>query len=72
MASGRIDLPRARVIRDAVAALDLSLARRIVATILPLAPTLTTGKLQTRLANWSSKPIPTPQPNAHPTGTASR
>jgi hypothetical protein len=50
MASGEVDLPKARVIVDGVAALDLELARSIVAAILPQAPALTTGELRTRLA----------------------
>ena len=50
MARGDIDLPKARVIRDAVAVLDTGLARRVTAAILPLAPTLTTGQLRARLA----------------------
>jgi hypothetical protein len=50
MAAGEVDLPKARVIVDGVAALELDLARSIVAAILPQAPALTTGELRTRLA----------------------
>ena len=50
MAAGEVDLPKARVIVDGVAALDLDLARSIVAAILPQAPALTTGELRARLA----------------------
>ncbi|GIH03175.1 hypothetical protein Rhe02_12420 [Rhizocola hellebori] len=50
MAHGDLDLPKARVIRDGVATLDLGLARRIAATVLPVAPSLTTGQLRARLA----------------------
>jgi hypothetical protein len=50
MAAGEVDLPKARVIVDGVAALELDLAHSIVAQILPLAPGLTTGELRTRLA----------------------
>ncbi|WP_203913650.1 DUF222 domain-containing protein, partial [Rhizocola hellebori] len=50
LATGDIDLPKARVIADAVTTLNLTLARTIVAQILPLAPGLTTGELRNRLA----------------------
>src|SRR5688572_18703452 len=50
MTAGEVDLPKARVIVDGVAALDLDLARSIVATILPQAPGLTTSELRTRLS----------------------
>ncbi|WP_203910848.1 HNH endonuclease signature motif containing protein [Rhizocola hellebori] len=50
MSAGDIDLPRARVIADAVCTLDLDLARDIVKKILPQAPALTTGALRVRLA----------------------
>ncbi|GIH08685.1 hypothetical protein Rhe02_67520 [Rhizocola hellebori] len=50
MTAGDVDLAKARVIVDGVSILDLTLARAIVAQILPLAPGLTTGELRARLA----------------------
>lgn len=50
MSTGNIDLPKARVIADAVTTLDDPAARNVVAAILPDAPGLTTGQLRARLA----------------------
>jgi hypothetical protein len=46
--AGRIDLPKARVICDAVDGLTDQVAERIEASVLPLAPQQTTGQLRRR------------------------
>ncbi len=50
LAQGEVDLPKARVIRDAVSALETAVARQVVDAILPLASRLTSGQLRARLA----------------------
>jgi hypothetical protein len=50
LAAGDIDLPRARVIADAVSTLDDEIARRVAEQVLPSAPKMTTGQLRARLA----------------------
>jgi hypothetical protein len=47
--AGRVDLPKARVLVEGTGAVPEPLARRVVAQILPEAPTLTTGQLAHRL-----------------------
>lgn len=47
---GDLDLPKARVIADGVASLDVASARQVASTILPDASTLTTGQLRARLS----------------------
>ncbi|MBC6457212.1 HNH endonuclease signature motif containing protein [Actinomadura sp. HBU206391] len=49
LATGSIDLPRARVLLEGTGAVPEQLARRIAAQILPQAPSLTTGQLAHRL-----------------------
>jgi hypothetical protein len=46
---GGIDMPRARVVCDAVVGLDEAVARRVVDEIIDEAPGLTTGQLRARL-----------------------
>ena len=48
--AGDIDLPKARVITDSVVSLDPATAGKIATSILPAAPTLTTGQLRARLS----------------------
>ncbi len=49
MSSGDLDLPKARLISDILSTLDDAAARRVVAVVLPQAPSLTTGQLRARL-----------------------
>ncbi len=48
--TGTLELAKAKVIADALGALDQDLARAIAAQVLPDAPGLTTGQLRARLA----------------------
>jgi hypothetical protein len=47
--AGRIDVPKALVIRDAVVGLEPAVARRVVAEVIDAAEELTTGQLRARL-----------------------
>jgi len=50
LASGRIDMPRALVIINGVSGLDIELARKVAAEVLPAAPHQTTGQLRAAVA----------------------
>ncbi|MGH3713480.1 MAG: DUF222 domain-containing protein [Micromonosporaceae bacterium] len=50
MRDGALDLPKARVVADALAVLDGPAADRVVERVLPVAAGLTTGALRARLA----------------------
>ncbi len=49
MACGDLDLAKAKVFSDLLSTLDDDVARAVAATILPCAPSLTTGQLRARL-----------------------
>ncbi len=49
MCRGDLDLAKARVFSDVLSTLEGPVARRVVASILPVAPSLTTGQLRARL-----------------------
>lgn len=57
--TGALDVPRVRVIADAVGVLDHDSAAAVIAKILPQAPELTTGQLRQKLARLVLKVDPT-------------